>query len=861
MKLMRGLIVILFILSTYAAHASQIIVDWGHDWGAGWYRQRPEQQSNSPWRPLAHIDLNENDTTDDDHIGGWEFSLTDPLSPLNLVYDYTYPSARFYGAAVVKVTDLPEREDGEGFLPARAPTEGHINQNHELRDDWNLMAFPTINRKPETSQFAGGMLVFWQKADFLNGGDRHRVSFDDESAIGLFISRYWGGMNWGRWVVKEDGQFYISKDVFADETQQFDLTDSSSHDGARNPVVRLTHTINPLQTEWARYNPTPPHEVFFDPDEATFSPRTFSDVQAVGFYMQRDMSIGRPVADGLWDLPHGVGEPIALKFNAAHVRARIHTDENWSDHVTMQPIGGTEAAAIYATSEPISYHQWLQVFRWAVSNQRATRFTEGFEDLEIPGYIFLRDGAMGAMETGRGQEFSPRDPVTMISWYDAVLWCNALSELEGRTPAYYDDADFSTPVRMVFNRAKREQRDQRRPVYWKREADGYRLPTPEEFSFAMQQGAISEQSSVSEYVWDASGTMHVPEERPYHAVYGGPQRDSEAPTLIPFGERPYEGTYDVGFRVWKNGAGVPTTQPVKANRRLRKGETLMPAQPMSEARLRQAAERVLRMALVENAGGLPVNDVIERTYEQTGEYDLTFAAVTVPYRLWNAVKHWAIMNKGYHFNHAGDMGSLHYMIEGSDAFERTPEEPVTNITWLDAVVWCNALSELLGRDPVYLRKQSDEPLRDANTHRLPMYLRYGYPNLGRYESRPIDTGAIIDLRVDTTLNGFRLPSIGEFNAAHDPSSDEDRGWFATNSGRRTHPVGRKEPNRYGLYDMDGNVHEMTYGGNSLFGQVRAGNHFADPPGFYPHPITRMELPAVGRSYLGFRVVARPSASN
>jgi hypothetical protein len=833
--------------------AQPLVVDWGHDWGAGWYRQQPHQEQNGAWRALAQEDLNGNGTTDDDFIGGWPYSWDEPLSPQNLVYDYTYPSARFFGAAVTKTTDIPEKEDGTGYVRITGPTEGHINQNHELRDDWNLMTFPTRKREPELSRYAGALLVFWKKEDFLNGGDRYRVSFEKDGYIAVFISRYWGGVDWGRWVIRQHGQFYISQATFADEIHAFDLTEASPHDGARNPVVRRAHAIHPHQTTWALYEPHAPHHVFFDVDQAAFHPMTFEDVEAIGFLAQRDLSVGRPVAGGLWNLPHGIGEPIALKFNAVQARASVEKKETTSTMVELRAVGESG----YTTPHPVSYAEWVRLWRWAVTNQRARQFTSGFEQYEIPGYVFLRDGAMGSMETGRNETHAPSEPVTMISWYDAILWCNALSEYEGRGPAYYADEACTVPLREVYDRAKKENRDIRPIVFWKPDADGYRLPTKNEIAYGQQQGIIKKNEPVALWVWDDETTVSDPSLRKSRTVVGGTARQPEQPTAMPWGEYPLEGTYDVGFRVWRNGKGIAEASSVVATRELVRDQRIMPSESMGEGRLRAWTMRKLRLVLVEGAGGLPVNEIIERSYSETGAYDLMFAATETPYSVWNYVRQWAMMERGYLFNHAGDMGSLHYLIAGREPMERHRDEPVTNITWWDAVVWCNALSELLGRDPVYLDKETGEPIRDANTLRVAMYQEYAYPNTGRYPMRPLDTGAIMPLRTDTGRNGFRLPALAEFYAAHKKNASEEQGWFASNAAGRTHPVGHKEPGPHGLYDMDGNVQEMTYGGDALFGQIRAGNHFADPPGHYPHGITRKEHPAVGRAYLGFRVVARP----
>ena len=111
-----------------------------------------------------------------------------------------------------------------------------------------------------------------------------------------------------------------------------------------------------------------------------------------------------------------------------------------------------------------------------------------------------------------------------------------------------------------------------------------------------------------------------------------------------------------------------------------------------------------------------------------------------------------------------------------------PDLPVEQVSWFDAVDYCNKRSLSEGLTPAYAINGSAVAWdRNADGYRLPTEAEWEY----------------------ACRSGTQTPySSG--------NSVNDAGWFSGNSGGRTHPVGEKQPNSWGLYDMHGNVLEWCW---------------------------------------------------
>jgi formylglycine-generating enzyme required for sulfatase activity len=108
------------------------------------------------------------------------------------------------------------------------------------------------------------------------------------------------------------------------------------------------------------------------------------------------------------------------------------------------------------------------------------------------------------------------------------------------------------------------------------------------------------------------------------------------------------------------------------------------------------------------------------------------------------------------------------------------KQPLDQINWTDAALYCNERSRAEGLKPCYDERTWACDFA-ADGYRLPTEAEWEY--------------------------ACRAGSSTQYSFGSGPGSLKDYAWYGENSSATTRPVGQKKPNAWGLYDMHGNVAE------------------------------------------------------
>jgi formylglycine-generating enzyme required for sulfatase activity len=393
-------------------------------------------------------------------------------------------------------------------------------------------------------------------------------------------------------------------------------------------------------------------------------------------------------------------------------------------------------------------------------------------------------------------------PIYAVTWYQAVVFCNRLSEQSGFTPRYYSNANFGAAN--VFGKTGSNwSLPNTGTVYEKLDANGYRLPTEAEWEYAARGG-----------VSNATHTKYAGNNDINTVAW---HRDNANNTTHPVGEKVANalGLFDMSGNVWE-----------WCNDWFQNYDTSQTCNPLGGI---TSSWRIVR-------GGSVIVNSIYTVHGRSSSNPFYASLSLVGFRLARTPNSNPLLpipppmvtvpggtiNVGD--NGAGNAPTLPVTISTFEIgkYEVTQQEwsslmgsnpsifsscgnncPVESVSWFDAVVYCNRLSVSQGLTSCYYSDAAYTQVYGLNG------TSWSLPNTGTVYLKP-------------NTKGYRLPTEAEWEfaargATNMPNYEyagsntiDNVAWWSSNSGSSTHTKGTKTSNGLAIFDMSGNVWEWCY---------------------------------------------------
>ena len=349
------------------------------------------------------------------------------------------------------------------------------------------------------------------------------------------------------------------------------------------------------------------------------------------------------------------------------------------------------------------------------------------------------------------------NPVENVSWYDAIYFCNKLSVVKGYEPVY--SVDGNTDI-TKWDYTPHQENSIEGEITQNTSANGYRLPTVEEWQYAAKGGqdyTYAGSNKINKVAWYDENSNHQSHPVAQKKANGYGLYDMSGNVE----EWCWDSFYDSRYCCGGYWSGYDGSCEVSSSWNCY-------AYSASLSR----GFRIIRSVILTSCGKSSNANVMIKIPGQNFEMSKT----EVTQKLYVSV------------------------MRENPSFFKGANNPVENVSWYDAIYFCNKLSVAKGYEPVYSV--------DGNT------------DITKWDYTPHQENSIEgEITQNTSANGYRLPTVEEWQYAAKGGQDytyagsnkiNKVAWYDENSNHQSHPVAQKKANGYGLYDMSGNVDEWCW---------------------------------------------------